>query len=54
MIACTQPGCLATMSWFGHPTDRALANLAKQRGWKVEESSGWRCPHHQTKDPINV
>lgn len=48
MINCTTPRCLASMSWFGHPDDPALAILAKQAGWKVMEAAGWRCPKHQT------
>lgn len=49
MIACTSPKCLATVSWVGHPSDPALADLAKFAGWRVMEGSGWRCPKHQGK-----
>lgn len=46
MIACAEKGCLATVSWFGHPTDPALATVARQSGWTVFESKGWLCKRH--------
>jgi len=46
-MKCAQERCLASIQWFGHPDDPALANFARQSGWRMYERSGWICPHHQ-------
>lgn len=49
---CAQKDCLATVTWFGHPDDPALAALAKQSGWRVFEGKGWLCKHHQPQPAL--
>ena len=45
-IFCSHDGCLASVQWFGHPTDPALGMLARDKGWCVLEGGGWVCPRH--------
>lgn len=44
---CTFKRCLSSLTWMGHPDDRALTQMAQQSGWKLYEGAGWRCKRHQ-------
>lgn len=46
-MRCAHEGCLASVIWFGHPDDPAIAVLARQSGWRVHEGKGWLCKRHQ-------
>lgn len=50
MIACTRPGCGASISWWGLPSDPALKKFAEGRGFKLFEGRGWRCPVHARQE----
>jgi hypothetical protein len=45
-ILCTHEGCLASVSWVGHPADEMLADYARDRGWAKSLAGGWLCPRH--------
>ncbi len=45
-MQCSEPKCLASLSWFGGDDDPAMVELATQRGWRLFEGGGWVCPTH--------
>ena len=45
-MRCAHVGCFSSIGWLGVADDKAIAQLAKDRGWKVTEGKGWVCPHH--------